>query len=79
MRLVTAQRFIPLRVSVGSIPVGAGLTMEEALRRVEQAVREVGAELGSRGRLVNVGFSVSQVSLGTVEGILVVGWGLVED
>lgn len=77
MILVT-QRFIPVKVSVGPISVGTGLGVEEFLKRINSSIEDIVKEFSSKGSVKNMGFSITQVTVSNVEGVLIVAWAQVE-
>ncbi|MFP3156933.1 MAG: hypothetical protein RXQ97_01830 [Caldivirga sp.] len=78
MMIVTAQRFIPMRVNVGPVSMGAGLNLDEFLRRVNNAIVEISRELESKGNVKAMGFTMVQVTVSNIDGLLIVGWAQVE-
>lgn len=77
--IVTAQRFIPIRVSVGPVTMGAGLSLDDFMRRVNAAISDISKELEAKGGVKAVGFTMTQVTVGNIDGLLIIGWAQVGD
>jgi hypothetical protein len=67
-----------MRVNVGPVSMGAGLNLDEFLRRVNNAVAEISRELESKGNVKAMGFTMVQVTVSNIDGLLIVGWAQVE-
>ncbi|WP_291999416.1 hypothetical protein [Caldivirga sp.] len=72
--MVTAQRFIPIRVNVGPVSMGTGINLDEFLRRVNTAINEIGKELTTKGDVKSMGFTMTQITISNIDGLLIVGW-----
>jgi hypothetical protein len=67
-----------MRVNVGPVSMEAGLNLDEFLRRVNNAVAEISRELESKGNVKAMGFTMVQVTVSNIDGLLIVGWAQVE-
>jgi len=56
----------------------AGLNLDEFLRRVNNAITEISRELESKGSVKAMGFTMVQVTVSNIDGLLIVGWAQVE-
>ncbi|ABW02377.1 hypothetical protein Cmaq_1554 [Caldivirga maquilingensis IC-167] len=72
--MVVAQRFIPIRVNVGPVTMGTGINLDDFLRRVNTAVNEIGKELATKGNIKTMGFTMTQITVSNIDGLLIVGW-----
>lgn len=77
--MITAQRFIPIRVNVGPVAMGTGINLDEFLRRVNAAINEIGRELTARGNVKAMGFTITQITVSNIDGLLIVGWAYLTD
>ena len=77
--MVTAQRFIPIRVNVGPVAMGTGINLDEFLKRVNTAINEIGKELTAKGSVKTMGFTITQITVSNIDGLLIVGWAYLTD
>jgi hypothetical protein len=81
MKIVHVSKFLPLTVTYGQVQIQR-LDLAEFIRQVDLTLTKLESELIQKcegKKILNMGMSVSQVNLGTVNGLLIVLYALVED
>lgn len=75
--IVTAKKFIPIETKLQEVrqPV---METSKLIDRIGEVIDSLIGDVEKRGNVINLGISVSPLSIGSIDGLLIIVWAMLQ-